>query len=357
MKHLGFAAACLLVVSACGGEPEQQGEEIQVIRPAKIATAKAHTFDPIKALPGVTEATQNSELAFRVSGQIVELPVRAAHRVKKGDVIARLDDTDYRNTLADRQARYELAKADFERQQTLFNKKHVAESALDIARSSFQAAEAALKQAKDNVGYTVLSAPYDGRIGRVYVDNFENVQAKEPIAQFQSANDLAVVFNVPERLLVRLTRENTDGGHVTVEFDAVPGRRFDAWYREHEILPDAHTQSFKVKVVMARPTDINILSGMTATVFLDLSKVFAEENINSVLVPVEAVFEEQGQTWVWVLDDDNAAHKTAVTTKGIEGDSIRITHGLVDGARVIAGGVLYVREGQRVRPIVKERGL
>lgn len=357
MKRLGLIVACLVLISACGGDGDQQANQADVIKPAKIAIARSHLYEPVKALPAVTEATQNSQLAFRVSGQLIDFPVRAGQRIKKGEVIARLDDADYLNTLADRKARHQLAQADFERQKTLYEKNHVAKSALDVARSAFKAAAAALNQAQDDVSYTTLYAPYDGRIGRVHVENFENVLAQEPIAQFQSDEDMAVVFNVPERLLVVLNRENTDGGHVTVQFDSLPGRTFDAWYREHETLPDAATQSFKVKVVMQRPEGVNMLPGMTATVFIDLSKVYADQITSTVLVPVEAVFEDQGRTWVWMLDAQNTAHKTAVTTQGIEGDNVRLAEGLTDGARVIAGGVLYVREGQKVRPIVKERGL
>ncbi|WP_135079187.1 efflux RND transporter periplasmic adaptor subunit [Terasakiella sp. SH-1] len=356
MKIFATLAATALFLTACGGSDETENSKAELVRPAKIAIAQNQAALHEKVFPGVTEATRRSTLAFRVNGQVVELPVRAGQLIKKGDLIARIDDASYRNTLADRHAKYKLAKMEFERQKVLFSQKHVAKSRLDEARSTFEAADAAYKLAKDDVSYTKLTAPYDGMISRIDIDNFQNIQAKEPIVEFQGAKEIDVVFNVPESLFLKLNKDNTNGGHVLVRFDAMPETTFDAWYREHETVPDATTRSFKVTVSMPRPLGLTVLPGMSVTVSVNLSKVF-NTNKEGVLIPLEAVFEAEEQTWVWKLDDNNAARKTAVTTSGIEKENIRITDGLTDKDRVIAVGVTYVREGQKVRPIVKERGL
>ncbi len=355
MHRLTLLVGAMFALGACGETQEAQTPQEELLRPAKIATAVSGSGQQIKTFPGITEATQKSVLAFRVSGQIIELPVRSGHEIKQGDLIARLDDALYRNTLTDRKATFELAKTELDRQQTLYEQKHVAKSTLDVARSAFQAAKAALKQAQDDVAYTRLTAPYDGVISRIDVDNFQNVQAQEPIVQFESIDNIDVVFNVPESLFLRINEDNTNGGHVLVRFDALPERIFDAWYREHETLPDASTRSFKVTVTMPRPQDLTVLPGMSVNVEVDLSRVLG--GMPGVLVPLEAVFEETGQTWVWKLDDANVAHKTEVTAERIEGEGVLVSEGLGDGDRVIAAGVSFVREGQKIRPLVKERGL
>ncbi len=355
MKKIGFAALMLMALTACDGKEENTQKE-ELVRPAKIATATNQIAEHNKVFPGVTEATRRSTLAFRVSGQVIELPIRAGQLLKEGDLIARLDDATYRNNLSDRKAKYQLAKTEFDRQKVLFSQKHVAKSRLDEARSNFEAADAAYKLAKDDLSYTRLTAPYDGLVSRIDIDNFQNVQAKENVVQYQGAKEIDVVFNVPESLFLKLNKDNTNNGHVLVRFDAMPDRTFDAFYREHETVPDATTRSFKVTVSMPRPENLTVLPGMSVNVSVNLSQVYKTDNAGF-LLPLEAVFNEADATWVWKLDSENVAHKTQVKTKGIEGKNIRILDGIDEGDRVIAVGVSYVQEGQKVRPIVKERGL
>jgi len=356
MKHSVLIIIGILALSACdnGANTNSTGENL--VRPAKVAVARTQLGEQNKIFPGVTEATRKSILAFRVSGQVIELPVLSGQILKKGELIARLDDAVYRNTLADRQATYQLTKTDLDRQKTLYAQKHVAKSKLDSAQSKFEAAQAALQQAKDDLAYTRLTAPYDGMIARVDIDNFQNVQAKEPIVQFQGVEKIDIVFNVPESLLLHLNKDNTNDGLVVVRFDSLPERTFNAQYREHEALPDTATRSFKVTVSMPYPKDLTVLPGMSASVLVDISDVYKTDH-NGVLIPLEAVFEKDNQTQVWRLDETNAAHQVIVNTVRIQGDDILVDKGLNVGDRVIAAGVTHVQEGQKVRPLVKERGL
>lgn len=355
MKNIGFALIMLLTLTACD-EKEEIIDKADLVRPAKVAIATSKMQEHNRVFPGVTEATRRSTLAFRVSGQVIELPIRAGKLIKEGDLIARIDDATYRNNLSDRKAKYQLAKTELSRQKTLFEQKHVAKSRLDEAYSNFEAAQAAYQLAKDDLSYTQLTAPYDGLVSRIDIDNFQNVQAKEAIVQFQGAKEIDVVFNVPESLFLQLNKDNTNDGHVLVRFDSMPERPFDAFYREHETLPDATTRSFKVTVSMPLPSDLTVLPGMSVNVSLNLSQVF-NTGVQGVLLPLEAVFEDANTTWVWKLDEDNIAHKTQVKTKSIEGKNIRVLEGVAEGERVISAGVSYIREGQKIRPITKERGL
>lgn len=346
----------LLLISACDEAPTPKTDKQQIVRPAKIAVARNQLIDVNRTFPGVTEAAKRTDLAFRVNGQIIELPVRASQILKKGDLIARLDEAAYRNSFNDRRAKFELARNQYQRQQKLFKQKHISKSRLDEARSSYQAAEAAYKLAQDDLSYTKLLAPYDGIVSRVDVDNFQNIQAKERIAVFQGAEEINIVFNVPESLFVRLNKDNTNEGHVIVQFDSLPDLKFDAWYQEHDTLPDQLTRSYKVTVSMPLPTDITVLPGMSVSVSVNLSALL-QQQAQGVLVPLEAVFNQDNKNWVWRLNDQNMAQKTKVEIGGLEQENIRILQGLSENDRVIAVGVTYVREGQKVKPMTKERGL
>lgn len=100
-----------LVLSACNNTetaiPDSRGE---IARPAKIVAVLSDGISVLRTFPGTLEATKRADLAFRVGGQLIELPAQAGLAVKEGDLLARLDESDFQNTLKERQARYDLAK-------------------------------------------------------------------------------------------------------------------------------------------------------------------------------------------------------------------------------------------------------
>jgi multidrug efflux pump subunit AcrA (membrane-fusion protein) len=109
-----IASACVcaaLLSSACNNtEIATPDAEVESARPAKIVPVLSDGISVLRTFPGTLEATQKADLAFRVGGQLKELPAQAGLAVKEGDRLARLDESDFQNTVKERQARYDLAK-------------------------------------------------------------------------------------------------------------------------------------------------------------------------------------------------------------------------------------------------------
>lgn len=274
IRKIALIGLCSLSLAGCNDlffpANAQEPAEDPFARPAKIEIAKKRTFSLYKTFPGVTEASRNSVLAFRVSGQIDELPVRSGQALSKGQLIAHLDETPYLNVLADRQARFDLSKTQLDRSKSLFEKKHVAKAALDAAKSNFAAAEAALKTAKDNLSYTRLVAPYDGVVARIDVERFQNVQAFAPAFNFQGNKNIDISFSVPERMFLMFEPAKAAiSPSFDITFDAMPDQVFKAHYKEHDNVPDKVTRAFKVTVTMPRPTTLTVLPGMSVNVRID----------------------------------------------------------------------------------------
>ncbi len=166
------------------------------------------------------------------------------------------------------------------------------------------------------------------------------------------------MFNVPERLLLLFHPiESALKPAFEIRFDALPEKRFTAFYKEHDALPDAVTRSFKVTATMPVPKELTVLPGMSVNVRADVAGLTAPEGSGGVLVPLESVFEDGGKRWVWKVDDQNQARKTEVDVFGLEDGAVRLLKGLEDGDRVVAVGVAHVAEGMKVRAYQKERGL
>ncbi|MGD8558549.1 MAG: efflux RND transporter periplasmic adaptor subunit [Gammaproteobacteria bacterium] len=349
-------------LSACGKDKGQDAKP-EVVRPAKIVTVGEGTSG-IRTFPAEVKASERSELAFRVSGELKQLPAKAGNKVEHGQLLAQLDQTDFKLRLDDRKAKYELAKAQYERADKLVKDRLIPISDFDKAKSNFLAAKADLELAKKDMDYTSLRAPFDGRVSRVLVKNFENVQAKEPIMVVQTVDAIDLEFYVPENIITKVREKPPEQRKgVDVKFDQFPDKTFKAFGKEFDTEADPNTQAYRVIVTMKMPQGMQILPGMTATIVADISKIL-EEDTDGLIVPVEAVFSAEDrpvhsdERFVWKYDPGSQqVSETAVRVGELTTNGIVITEGLSQGDKVVAAGVHFLKQGQKVRPMVRERGL
>ena len=131
-----------------------------------------------------------------VDGNTTQL--KEGDKVVKGQVIARLDQTDFKIQLNDKQAGYDKSKANFTRSATLLEPGHISQREYDEIKAAYSTAEAHLKTAKQNLIYTELKAPFDGSITKTHVDNFEEIMAKNVIATLQDLTMMQIEIDVPE---------------------------------------------------------------------------------------------------------------------------------------------------------------
>ncbi|MDM8547816.1 efflux RND transporter periplasmic adaptor subunit [Candidatus Venteria ishoeyi] len=353
-----FWLSLSILISGCTLQAEEQAAPEAKIRPAKIFIAQAAGAPVKRVYPGTVEASRKSDLAFRVGGQLKALPAQPGLNVKQGDLLAQLDDTDFRNTLAEYQAKYKLAKTQYNQTKKLFDKKYTAQANVDKASAELKAARAALAQAQDNLKYTHLNAPFAGVIAHVSIENYQAVKAQTPVLQLRSDDSLDVRFSVPETLLAELKKvEDPSGICVTVSFNAHPDKNYRACFKEFESVPDPLTRTYSVVHTMPQIEDFAVLPGMAVNVEVNLSGLLLEPVQTGVLVPLAAVFEQEGKTWVWKVKKDMQVHRSEVQIGAVSKGHLRVLSGLQAGEPVIAAGVTYLREGMQVRALVKERGL
>jgi multidrug efflux system membrane fusion protein len=197
--------------------------------------------------------------------------------------------------------------------------------------------------------YTRLKAPFDGVIAQKYVDNYQEVQAKQAVLSLQNVTDVEVLIDVPE-LMVAPVRKSKPRFYA--EFTADPNRRFELRIKEFATQADPVTQTYRVVLVMPAPAGIRILPGMTVNVAIE----FTEEAgaVAEILVPASAVFaDDAGHPQVWVIDPQTmkAQRRAVVTGELSGGDSIRIVSGLNADETIAVSGVGMLSEGQTVRAL------
>ena len=318
-----------------------------------------------RSLPGTVRATDRVDLAFQVSGPLIELPVREGQRVKRGDLVARIDPQDYETSLRNAKGAVARAKAAVDyavaEYQRYVNVKatdagavsdsmvHLKFTAQAVARAGLQSADAGLAAAQDQLNYTRLRAPFTGLIARRFVDNYQEVAVKQPILSLQNMTDIEVLVDVPESMMAPI---RTTKPRMYADFAADPARHFELKIKEAALLADSLTQTFRVVLVMPAPTGIRILPGMTATVSIEFASV--PEDKSSIIVPAVAVWADNaGHSMVWVVDTKTmAVHRRAVTTGDLTGtDSIKVTEGLNPEEVIAISGVSKLQEGQIIRKL------
>ena len=353
-----FSTLLSLCLIGCTNDTTDTIDKTQVVRPAKIVVAQSTTGVATRIYPGTIEASRESDLAFRVGGQIKELPAQPGRRFSQGELLAALDQTDFENTLIDRQARFKLAKSRFEKITELRKENYASRDDVDQAEADLKAAEAALATAKDNVTYTRILAPFDGVIANLSVENFQTVNANQTVLEYRGDENLDVRFNIPENLLGQLRRvENPESLCAKITFNAHPSKSYKACFKEYESTPDSITRSYSVAYTMPQIQEFSVLPGMAVKVELDLSDALSNLSATGALVPVEAVFEKDKKTWVWIVNEELNVKKSEVVIGEISHDDIIVLSGISPGDQVIAAGVSYIQDGMRVKPLTKERGL
>ncbi len=346
-----LAAVMSFLIAGCG--KEEVKEKREVVRPVKLMTVKDSSGVLTQGFPGTVRAARRAVLSFKVSGPLVALPVEEGQYVKKGDLIAQIDKRDFQIAVAQAQASYREAEQQFRRYKELYAKNQVSRADFDRYRAARDVALAKLEDARNALRDTTLRAPFDGVIAKRYVENYQKVQAKEPIVNLQDISRIEVLVDVPELVMAAIKKKGA--GKVVARFDSIPGREFPLDIKEYSTEADPATQTYQVVFVMDQPREANILPGMTCSVTA-MDKAAAGQAW--ILIPAIAVLDAPGDhPYVFVYDPaKGVVHKREVKIGRLEGSSnIQIFEGLKPGDQVVVAGVTKLYDGMKVRPWGKQR--
>lgn len=344
------------LLAGCGGEVEVPPPQS---RPVKVFTVEGPGAEALRNFPGNVQASQRADLSFRVAGTLQEMLVREGVEVKQGDVLARLDPTDFRIALEDRQATFDNAERNFNRAKELIVDGNISKLDYDTMEANFRTSRAALTQAQQDLDYTELRAPFDGVIGRREVENFEDVLAKQTIFRFQNVANLDILIDLPESLVRSIApdegdREDFPGSQADrsipsfASFEGRPGMRFPLTVKEVATKADPQTQTFRITLTMPQPAEFRVLPGMTSNVQVDFSNVIAADF--SKWVPLTAVQADGSlDALVWKIDPDTmTVNSHPVKIGRMRGRTIEVTDGLYGGEEIVSVGAPYLSEGMRV---------
>lgn len=348
-KYLGLVVVVGLLAIITGCEqaaPEQTSTPL--IRPVPIL--QVEVTDGISGLrfPGRVRAVQRAELAFNLPGRIIELPVQEGQRIEKGALVARLDDETVKLQLASGQAQYNKASTDYNRVQKIWQQSQaVAKAEVDQKRTAMEVARASFLAAKKDVADTRLLAPFAGVVAKRQVENFSNVQAKQPIVSLQDNSDLEIVINVPERI-VRSEPKSVAGVAIFTDY---PDKPLPVRLKSFSTEADAQTQSYEVVLALEPGFSIKVLPGMSVEV--QPRQEATDTVMKKILIPLKAILSNaEGDTQVWIFDSETQIVQSQPVTLGqVQDANVEVLSGLLGGEKIVTAGVSQLRAGMQVRPL------
>lgn len=278
------------------------------------------------------------DLSFETSGKIVRINFREGSSVRKGDLLAKVNDEPLQAQLKRHQAQLKLAEDRVYRQSALLEKDAVSQEAYEQASTELATLNADIDIVKSNIALTELRAPFDGIIGLRNVSEGAYASPNVVVAKLTKIAPLKIDFFVPERYANQIK----PGTRLTF---TVEGRQetFRAEVYATESKVDLETHSFSVRARYPNRQGRPLLPGRFATV-----KIQMHDILGAIAVPTEAIVPEMGVDKVY-LYRGGRAHAVEVET-GLRTDAeIQIVSGLHVGDTLITSGTLQLREGLPVK--------
>lgn len=384
MKKLIYTAVLALVMISCGDQEEgsvedvigsnnleeirakkaelseQQGELARNIDQLNAAIIK---LDPNKNYPLVTTqpvedtmfnhftevqgdvATKENIVIYpEYSGVLQRVYVKEGDRVKKGQILAKIDEGGLGSQLAQLESRATLAKTTFERQKRLWEQKIGSEIQYLEAQTNYEAAQNAVNQLQSQLGKSTVRAPFSGVIDEVISDEGQVVNpGQNELFRLVNLDNMYVQASVPENYLNKIKK----GTSVIVEIGAI-GKTFEGEVRQVGNFINPNNRTFQVEVAIPNENGM-VKPNLIATV--KLNDYSAE---NAVIIPENALQKNSlGESLVYVLvptsDSTGTAQKVIVETGYTSGNAVEVTKGLKAGDQLIVQGAKSLRDQQKVR--------
>lgn len=329
----------VLTLVACGKKPEAATEDTIRVTVERVAPVA----EPV-SLPyvGVVEEESSTSVSFTGMAMLKTLTVGEGETVRKGQLLAVIDETQARNALATTKAALDQAKDAYDRMKLLHDNQSLPDMKWVEVESKVAQAQSAYDMAKKNLEDCRIYAPVSGVVGTKIMGVGETVLPTEPVLTILSIDKVKVRVSIPEREIAAIHA----GTATQITVDALEGETFQGGRIEKGITADPMTHTYDIRITVPNPGH-RLLPGMVARVSLPLTPSQVGDR-GGFSLPVRAVQQATDKSlFVWTVQQGKA-HRTPVSIGQTTGNRVVITSGLADGDQVIVDGYQKVGEGTPV---------
>ena len=333
---------CALCLAAAGCRKQQDAGAaapgnfaVQVV----AVEAKRQPISESLSLVGSLAANEMIEIKSETDGMVEEINFKEGERVEKGHLLFRLDESKFAASVAEADASFKVAQANFERTRELVKEKLVSPQEFDTIAAQFHAAQATLDLRKRQLRDARIHAPFAGIVGARQVSPGQVIARNTTLSWLVDLDTLKAEFNVPERFFSRARL----GQIIELAVATYPGEKFqgEVYFISPHIDPVFRTVLVKAYV---KNQEQRLRPGMFAN--LDLTLKVRDQ---AVLVPETAITISSDKASLYTIESGDTAQLKPVTTGLRMGGKVEITDGLNGGELVVVEGTQKLRPGAKVK--------
>lgn len=323
-----------------------QAQMAQPMPPATVSSTRvrAEGWQPTLNAVGSLVAVSGIDVTAEVAGLVSEIRFQSGGQVEKGEVLVRLDDSVDRATLEGLRADARLAEIQYKRTAELLPRQSVSQADFDIAKATYEAAQARVATQLATIDKKTIRAPFTGLLGIRQVDLGEFVAPGTRFVALNALDPIYVDYALPERFFRQLAL----GQKVKLTLDAYPDERFAGEVTAIESGVDEGTRTIRVRATLPNP-DARLRPGMFAEV-----QTLHEDEYEVLTVPQTAISFHTYGDFVYVIvpgeeEGQRIAKRRQVITGAVREGVVEIREGLEAGEEVVQAGLIKIRDGQPVQ--------
>jgi len=341
-----FVLTVMAILASCGHQEEKVAVQPVNVKVLSL-TGKSGTDQQI-SYSGTVKESKSISLAFQVSGNITSINADKGQMVRKGQLLASVDEATYRDQYNAQLAQQKLAQDNYNRIAEVFKKGSIAEVKLVEAKSQRDQAVSMARATYQNIAHTKLYAPTDGYIGEKMAEAGDLAAPGSPVFKLVKLEQVNIWIPVPESEINSIKK----GQGATIKIDALNNREFKGIVDEVSVVSDDASHNYNVKVKVAN-ADQQLKPGMVAKVFFSENNVAKTADSSGVSIPLIALqVDEEDRNFVYIVDENGTkAVRRQVTRGELMNDVVMITKGLSPSDKVIVSGYQKITTGTPVKII------
>ena len=339
LRILGPLTLCLLVGAGCAQRQEAPfRHRVMLAQPERVGQGGAVT------VTGTLQEAHNISLGFKTPGQIARIAVSEGDHVRRGQLVATLDDKDYRLGVEALEIQYGQMEDEVARLKQLYEARSLSANDYEKAVAGLKQLGVQLQANRNKLDYTRLCAPVDGYVQAVHLSPAEMVDAGTPVVNLLDEHRLEVSAYLPAALCERSAQIQAIGCRLSPSASAsVPMKLLN-------VAPKADGNRLrKARLVFADALPVRPATGTS----VELTFVLADTASAPLFaLPQQSVFQSEGQTFVWVLSADSTVRRVAVGVQRLDAGGRAVVHsGLRGTEQVVRAGVHALQDGERVEVV------
>ncbi|MGD9345834.1 MAG: efflux RND transporter periplasmic adaptor subunit [Candidatus Aminicenantes bacterium] len=336
--------AAVLLMSGCVGnsnsqvKSEEEEEESRI--PVEISQVTQGSITATYAGSATLEAEGEALVVAKVSGVVEKIFVEEGASVRSGQILAKLDDEQYRLEFNQAKTVLEKLSSEFARNESLYTNKIISLEAYEKTKSDYHTQKAVCDLAQLKLDYTQVKAPIKGIVSLRHIKVGNMVKVDQPTFRITDFDPLLAVLHVPEREMSKLRV----GFPAKIAPDALENMEFQGKILRISPVVDAGTGTFKVTVEVKDRTR-KLKPGMFARV-----RIVHDTHDAALLVPKDAVLSEDGERWVFLVKDGEVS-KSEIQTGFVNTTHVEVLAGLRAGDTVVTTGLGSLKDGAKIKVV------